>query len=874
MRTAPPLLPWEILFSAFVCGILALAWPIPAAAALALLCALTLSFRLPRPGLIFLLAAFGAGYGAAFLAFPAPPPVPDWMAGREKIVLTGRVDEVEPRPGDRTSLILSGVDFRLAKDQERPPERLPELPGKLALNWIFPTFRAAPGDVLTLTARVFPVGGYGNPGGADFDFYWLRQGVFYRTYAVGEKGGLARLSEDTSFSNRLRERIRNAIIGPAFQPGTAVAAPAKNASGEPESAPDNTPEDASAEDSDFAPEPGVSAGRGMVLALLTGDRSMLPREDLDLVRRASLAHSLALSGMHLGFAAALGWLLARLIGYVRPSLYLRAPRQKLAVYLAAPFLVSYLWLGDFSPSLVRAALMFACWGALILAGRNRVLVDGLFFALALIVIASPLAVFDLRLQLSALAVAGIAAFWPLGQTIFERFFLTTKDKRRSRSKPVARWPRRLLGFFLGILWTSLCAQAGLFPVAASAFGEMSPHIWLNLVWLPVLAWAVMPLAFAGLAASLVPGLDAFSQTLFSWSAAICDGFLAFLTSLDARGLLEAVIVSSPEWPQILGYFLLLFIAASWRPDRLRRDLWLICLALALLLGPGAWRAVSALRGGASLTMLDVGQGQSILLEAPPGRRILVDGGGAFGDWDIGRAVISPALTVNRPAELSRIVLTHPHSDHFKGLAYPLGAFRVGALAVNGLLPEGEEGLPFREALKKQGFAPEIWTAGDVIDLGEGYTLEVLSPASDLDPKLLAGNNGSIVIRLTFAGRGLALLCGDVENRIIRKILASGRDLSADVLVLPHHGSKSSRLLAFYKAVSPKIALASCGAYNHFNYPSEKVVESLARLGCKLYVSARDGAVSVTWDDPKNPAAAPKVSTYAEDGKPFILRSAR
>ena len=106
----------------------------------------------------------------------------------------------------------------------------------------------------------------------------------------------------------------------------------------------------------------------------------------------------------------------------------------------------------------------------------------------------------------------------------------------------------------------------------------------------------------------------------------------------------------------------------------------------------------------------------------------------------------------------------------------------------------------------------------------------------------------MVLRLVRDGRGLALLCGDIEKKALRALLASGRDLSAEVLVLPHHGSSSSVSRAFYRAVAPRAAFVSCGAGNRFRYPSDKALAELARLGCPVYVTAALGAVTARFAD--------------------------
>jgi len=124
----------------------------------------------------------------------------------------------------------------------------------------------------------------------------------------------------------------------------------------------------------------------------------------------------------------------------------------------------------------------------------------------------------------------------------------------------------------------------------------------------------------------------------------------------------------------------------------------------------------------------------------------------------------------------------------------------------------------------------------------------------------------VVLRLVKDCRELALLCGDIEKMAIRTLLASGRNLSAEVLVLPHHGSATSLSRAFYKAVNPKAAFISCGPGNRFRYPADRVLAELARLGCPVYVSAALGAVTATWDG-DGPA---EINPFADVHSPFHL----
>lgn len=790
--------PWQVLFLAFVLGILALRGPVAAGSGLVLLWYLTRAQardRMPA----YLVAAFFLGLAWAASLMPAPPgEVPQWMARREKARITGRAVQVRDRPGSRVRILLEDARYEIGDEAG-------QLPGRLAWTWDMPDRRVSPGDLIAAPLRVKPVRGWQNPGTWDFEFYRHRQGVFYRAYSRGRVDGLT--VQPGSFGPDLRTRVRDTIIA-------------------------HTP-------------PGQ--GQGLVLALLTGDRSHLHPDTVDLFRRASLAHVLALSGMHLGFVAALGWLLASLAGRINPRIYLRVPRPKLAVILAAPPVAAYLWLGWGAPSLARAGLMFAFWGLLLLLNRGRVLLDGLFFALAVIVLADPLMVFDAGLQLSAAAVAGIAVMWP-SVSLWIR-------------KDHARLHQRILYKVAAILALSLVANLAVLPLLVNHFGQLSPHLYLNVLWLPLVGFFILPLGFTGLLLSVVPGLSPAGGALLHLAALAADVGINFTARLDGAIGLNGFVLLRPGWIQAAGYWIVLggvFAGLS----RSRKPVWSpVLIGLALLIGAEFADLPGLFRGEVGLTMLDVGQGQALVVQTPSGGRVLVDGGGTMSEnFDIGRSVVAPALTWKRPPVLDAVVLTHRNADHMRGLLYPLAEFGCARFAHNGRWPEGKDGRDLGLAVKRGRVPVEVWSAGRVFDLGRGAALEVLHPGPGFAS--YEDNNYSLVLRLTWNGRGLALLTGDLESPGIRALLDSGRDLDANVLVVPHHGSKGSLYPELYDRVSPSLALVSAGYLNPWDFPRPEVVAELEKRGCPVLATCECGAVKVAWDGPD---ARPRVVTARDGG---------
>jgi competence protein ComEC len=827
----PGVLPWELTVAAYACGLYAAHDPLAGVGAFALAlwfarlyAAAPLRARYPLIALVL-----GVAVGVAVL--PAPPgPEPDFVVSGQKVRIEGTVAAVEFRPDRRLEIHLRDVSAAppagagvgpdgpawlpgpAASATTAEPSAPVRLPGLVSLSYDEPPRLPAPGDRLRFISRVRAAYGFANPGAAERAFSWLLRDIRYTVYAAADTGVelTPHIPPDPVWALRLR--LRGLILGAG--PETDGAAP-----------------------------PGftVSPGRGVVLALLMGDRSYLGSADLDRVRRATLTHTLALAGLHLGFVAAMGYMLAAVAGYLWPGLYLRLPRPKLAVVLGAPLVAIYLWLGQFTPSLTRAAVMFAAWGVLLLCNRNRVLLDGLFWAVALILAVNPRAVFDLRMQLSVVSVAAIALLFPLGRLIVP---LTG----------TSRW-RRLLIPAWGLLWVSLCAQLGVLPLLVANFGEISPNLLYNLPWVPVMGFVVLPAAFFGLVFALVPlGATMWAgQALLGLAAWVSDLFLRGLAFLDAHHLLEAWPGLRPAWPETLGFFVLLgalvcFLATG------RRALAVAGLGLALLTAPQVLRVCEESRAAVSLTMIDVGQGQALLVCAPGGRRVLVDGGGFHSDYDMGRELITPLLTANAPPRLTALVMTHPDRDHALGLVYPAGWFRVGSFFYNGDLPRGALGRRYREALARSGLVPHPAVGGDVLDLGGGVALTVLSPWPESRGD---ENNRGVVLRLTWNGRGLALLTADIGRRAIRDLLARGTTLAAEAMSAPHHGSAGSLVPDFYDRVKPGLVLASCGRGNQWGFPAAAVRAEVSRQGAGFYATPESGAVTLIWEDAE---AAVRVET--------------
>ncbi len=801
--------------------------PLPAAAALLLFLFLAWPRLQSAYGIPAALCCclLGALYGVALQTTPSAPvaPLPGWMQAGDKVVASGLIRRVESKTDRRLRILLSDVACELENGE------IWELPSDLVLTWLYPPIRPVSGERLRTRLRIKPVHNFSNEGSWDIEAYWAKQGVGYRAYLYADREKTTLLPSHTNFMQKLRERIMRLTLRT------------------------------------MGGETRMTQGKALLFALLFGERYFLFSSTADLLSSGSLAHSLALSGLHVGFAFSLGNLAGLLLCLLFPGLMLRIPRKRLCISLGLAVVAPYVWLGNATPSLLRAFLMFAVWTVLLWRGSPRVLLDGLFIALLLLLLVDPQMAFDLRLQLSASAVAGIACFLELRAMVLERFVQipAATMRARSRTRKLARLARGVLLRLAELLGISLAAQLATLPLVIGSFGEIPLNPLPNLLWLPLLPLALAGEVLALLATAL--GATYAGSLLMSLAALPLDKGLLFLKQLQNWHLLPTLLCLRPLETAWAGYWgallcgllaIRLMLRSNSSNDRPQGTLRPAFILSAVLLFAPALAGLVRLAPELRLTMMDVGQGQAILLETPAGKRLLLDGGGLKSrTFDIGKAILAPALTANHAPELDFVAYSHPDNDHLRGLLYVLARFSISRFATNGCLPRNWNQIPLALILQQKHLRPEIWTAGQKIALEPGLVLEVLHPTLPLDCS--DANNVSLCLRLVWKNQGLALLPGDLEHSGLDVLLESGKELASRILVLPHHGASSALCPQLYARVAPVAVLCSAGYLNQFNFPRSEVVKALAVQRIPLYCTAEQGALNVCW---KNPASVPEISS--------------
>ncbi len=398
-------------------------------------------------------------------------------------------------------------------------------------------------------------------------------------------------------------------------------------------------------------------------------------------------------------------------------------------------------------------------------------------------------------------------------------------------------------------------QIGFALVTALYFHRVTwSGFFANLLILP-LASLIVLLGMAVLLVSLLwwPAAEA-GAVLLGWLAAALEGIAEWSAGF---AYLNARVPAPPGWLSIV--FLCLLLAAAFAVARRSRWVWapaLGLLAVCLLLTAPPWQP-DLVKDEPEVTVLDVGQGDSIFVAFPNGETMLVDGGGDIPfpgatprRQFVGESVVSSYLWTRGIQRLDYVVLSHDHWDHFGGLQAVFDNFEVGEFWI-GPDPADRDMEWLRERARGSG-AKVIHTTSDIIREVGGVEVGVLSPAPDWAPRRVS-NDDSIVLRLTM-GRRSILLPGDIERRIER-LLAEGppaqgsvqSPLQSDVLKVPHHGSRTSSTPEFLRRVRPAFGIISVGAFGRFGHPHEQVLAALRENNIRIYRTDRDGAVGVRTD---------------------------
>jgi competence protein ComEC len=784
----------------------------------ATLCAIAL-WRRARvlAGACCLLALLFAGALVDLAHRPDPRPELD-VEGREPVILSGCVVQPPALSGDRERFVVEldpGARVQVtayAREGQAPP----------ALSY---------GQRVEFEARVRRPRNFGNPGAFDFARYLARRNIYWT--ASMNTG-----AEVTMLLGQCGSRFQAAIVGLRVM---ALDRLAQLYQGKPYET-------------------------GMMQAVMIGETYQVERVWTEQFRNTGTYHALVISGTHTAVLALFLMLVLRLC-FVR---------REAALFVTAALLWLYALVTGWGSPCVRCAAGFTLFAIASYFARERRILNILAAVAIAFLVLDPEQMFEASFQLTFLAVGFIGVFaTPLLQrTSYPRARAladlpdTGRDLHLAPAAAQFRVEMRLLAETLRV-WTRLPERTSCLAIGIPArilfyafqLAVVSAIVQIGLA-LPMVVY-FHRIGFSGVSANAI--------VVPLMCAVIPVGFIAIFTGwgwvANAAGWLLAASHAAVSWhmqlepnwriptpPLWLGIAIgagLILVALASRAGRL----WFTAAAgvLAVLLALLLWHPFppEIARHQLEMTVVDVGQGDSILLTFPDGKLMLVDGGGipTFGrhtpsQMDIGEDVVSPYLWDRSIGHIDVMACTHAHADHIGGMPSLLANFHAKELWT-GANSENPAWCALRDRARKDGVRIVALHRGQRFNYG-GAELEVLAPSLDYVPKEAPHNNDSLAFRVTF-GRHSFLLSGDIERQVEAELIAEGLVQKTDVLKVPHHGSKTSSTAAFLDLLHPAFAVMSAGFENSYGHPHAEVLERYEeRQACVLRTDL-DGLVTVRTD---------------------------
>ena len=551
---------------------------------------------------------------------------------------------------------------------------------------------------------------------------------------------------------------------------------------------------------------------GVLAALAIGDQRAIPADQWQIFTRTGVNHLMSISGLHVTMVSGLIFALAYGLWRRSARLTLRLPARKAAVLAGLTAALVYTLLAGYEVPAQRTLYMLAVVAAALWLNRMSSALAVLSVALLVVVLIDPWAVLAAGFWLSFGAVA-VILYVSVGRVGTPHWLLT--------------WAR--------VQWAVTLA---LMPALLAMFQQVSIISPLaNALAIPLVSLVVVPLTLVGM---LLP---------FDWVLHLAHGVMS------ACGLALAWMSNLPAavWQQHAppGWTVLVAVAG----------------AIVLLLPRGfplRWTGLAAFlplflaappplpEGELQLTVLDVGQGLAVVARTRH-HALLFDSGPAYGPQaDAGNRMIVPYLRAAGVKALDMLIVSHDDIDHYGGASSVLQAMPVAQLLTS--VPDLDP-LRFEADKSAHCFAGQSWE-------WDGVRFDLLHPARDsYDDASIKDNNRGCVLRIA-TRHGAVLIPADIEARAEQQLLASSREaLRAQVLLAPHHGSKTSSTAAFVQAVDPRIVIYAVGYRNRFRHPHPDVEERYLRHGSHVYRSDRDGALTLHFGAGDAIRVTPHRATY-------------
>lgn len=545
----------------------------------------------------------------------------------------------------------------------------------------------------------------------------------------------------------------------------------------------------------------------LLLAILLGDKDKLSEDIQESFKTSNLSHMLAVSGAHVSYII-LG------LTYVLQNSIIGKKNGKIVCII---FLLAFMAITNFTPSVTRACIMAILTLLSSIIYRKSDVYTNISVAALITLIFNPYSLLDLGFQLS------------YGGTIGIIIFIKRIQEKKSNSK--------VINYIKQMALVSIYANIIIIPIMMYHFNTVSfTFIISNIMASPILGIIVIT-GFLFIIASIT--VKPLTRLIAIFIKPILS-ILIKISQICSKLPFSNILVVTPYMFNVISYYaIILYCIKSKKNNKCKI---IICLLIVLIL---INFIIYIFPQKLRIFFIDVGQGDSTLIITPDKKTVLIDGGGSD-SFDVGEKVLLPYLLDRRILKIDYVLISHFDTDHCGGILTIMEKVKVKNIIISEQAEHSENYERFKKLMIHKKIRLIEVKKGDKIKIGRYSEFKILFPTS----RLLSENplnNNSIVAQFNYNNFKM-LFTGDIEKLAEQQILKTEKaEIRADILKVAHHGSKTSSIPEFIKAVKPKIALIGVGKNNTFGHPNQQTIKNLENIKCRIYRTDLQGEIIIKID---------------------------
>jgi len=555
--------------------------------------------------------------------------------------------------------------------------------------------------------------------------------------------------------------------------------------------------------------------RALMKGLILGERGEIADEVKESFVKSGVIHALAISGLHVGYIILIFF---AIFGF------LRIPHRT-KILLVIVSLLFYNLLIGFKPPIFRASLMASIFLFGGLLQRPADILNILSAAAFLILIINPMELFQASFQLSFAAILSIVYIYQKLKNHFDR------------NRYIRKFSQNKIGeYIVTLFFVSLAAQLGTLPITAYYFSRISIISMLaNLVVIPlvgvVIAYGFVSLIFSFISIQVAG--------LFANTNSLCLQALIFLTDKVGSLKFSSYEIGSVSLIFVLLYYFGLLLLLNLDKPKIRK---LTIFTILIVANVVIWKPVFQSNKWMEVIFFDVGQGDAALVKFPDGKNMLIDAGPNLVGFDAGKYFLLPYLKRNGINQINTVILSHADNDHIGGMPTLFRNIKIDQLFDTGLYHSSQVCSTYQFLIDSLQMVHQTVNHVSQLNNHNNYGVYMLHPNMEFWKQYNNDvNNSSVIVKIVYGKRSF-LFTGDIEKEAEDILLNYGDLLKADVIKIPHHGSKTSSTLELLKLVKPQHAVISLGKNNKFKFPSPSVIQRLTDLDIPFIRTDKNGAV--------------------------------